>query len=201
MGDQQARPLESGQVVLEQPAQPGPRADVEGGEGLVQQQHGGVGYQCPGQSHALPLASGKATGAVAGHRTEAHRLQPSGGAPAGLPAGYPAGAKPEGHVLQRAQMGEQRAVLEYDADPALCRSCKDPGVRVLENPITEPYVAPVEPNQAGQRPHRRGLARPVRAQQGHRLPEIDAQSHVQMEAGPFDYQARVEAGSHPLRHQ
>ena len=104
------------------------QARVEGGEGLVQEEHGGPRGQRPREGHAVPLSAGQLEGHAALEPGQAHHRDQLGHALA--PLGVPPQA--EGHVRGHVTVGKQRRLLRDQADAAplgshvQSRSCDAP---------------------------------------------------------------------------
>ena len=94
-----------------------PQALVQAGERLVQQHRPRRGRERTGERHPLLLPAGELVRISVGEVREAQPLQhPACGAPAFRPWRC---LQPEAHVVDGTHVGEQRVVLEHQADAAL----------------------------------------------------------------------------------
>ncbi len=96
----------------------GAQLGVQGGHGLVQQQHVGLVDQGPGQGHPLLLPAGELVGVAAPEAFQVQHVQRVLHPPAGLLGREAAGPQAEGDVLGHVQVGEQGVVLEDGVDRA-----------------------------------------------------------------------------------
>ncbi len=185
--DQHGDGLERRQVAAELGAHLQPGAGVQRGERLVQEQQPGPGGQGAGECDPLGLAAGQAARLGAGVCGQAHALQQLGGPGAGLRlAGAPA-ARPEGDVVQGAQVGEEQVVLEDHADRARL------GRRAVQGGAVETQMAVGEGDETGERPQGGGLPGAVGAEQGHDVAGVGGQRDVEPEGAAVDHEMGVEA--------
>ena len=95
-----------------------PELGVQVGKGLVQQQDGGTGHQGTSQGHTLLLAAGELPGITLVHTGELyqgeHVLHPL----PDLLLGQLLELQTKGHVFKNRHVGEQRVILEENADIA-----------------------------------------------------------------------------------
>ena len=97
VGDEKADAVEGGQVAAEVAADLAAGADVEGGEGLVEEEKSGFGGQGAGEGDPLGLAARKLAGPVTGVVGQADPLQPRrrrGPGPRSWRCPAPAGRRP-----------------------------------------------------------------------------------------------------------
>jgi hypothetical protein len=160
---------------------------VDGGGGVVEQEHPRVDQQRPGQRHPLPLATGERQplltddGVVPGGQLadEAVGLRGAGGGAHLVVAGPRAAERDVGAH----RVGEQEAVLEDDAQRAAQRH----RVQVPDVAAADPHRARGDVVEARQQAHHRRLARPGRADEREGLPRLDPQR----DAGQHRSVARV----------
>ena len=147
------------------------RVGVEGGERLVEEQHGRVARHGPGQAHALALAARQAPRPRVGQVGDAEPLQQLVGPR----------ATGEGHVLAHGHVREQRVLLEHVPHPARLRGQVDAPLGVEERLVAERDPAGAGPHRAGDRPQHRRLARAGRADEGDGLALADLERYVERE--------------------
>ena len=94
---------------------------VEGTHRLVEQQHGRLEHQRPGQRDALLLATGELVRLALGHRAHLHELERGADAAAYVVLGGLLVAQPERDVLADVEEREQRVGLEHGVDRPLVR--------------------------------------------------------------------------------
>ncbi len=119
VGDQQGHAGEVAQVLGQLEAQAGRDADVEAGERLVEEQHGGLGGQRASQGDPLGLATGELVRTAVRQRADAEPVEPRLGDVVRRRAGRAAAARAEGDVVQRAEVREELLALEGEADAPL----------------------------------------------------------------------------------
>ncbi|GAA3166115.1 hypothetical protein GCM10020001_109200 [Nonomuraea salmonea] len=194
MGDQHGRAVEVGEVAAQLGADCKPGVGVERGQRLVQQEQLGPYGERTGQRHPLRLPTGQLPRPGTGPIGQPHAFQQLGGGAAGLGLGHTLAARPEGDVVERGQVREEQVVLEHHADrPAL-------GGQGVQRPAPQRDVTCGQAGEPGQRPQRRRLAGPVRAEQRHHLTGGGVQRGVEGEGGPGDHQAGIE-GHGALTHR
>jgi len=167
VGDQQrgdAQALEHrAQVVAQAPAQVG----VEAGEGFVEQQQVGARCQRAGQRDALLLAAGEFVRIAIGQAVEAdqrQRLKHARRARAAVQA-----VQAESDVVGDRKVGEQRQVLEHEAQAALLRRQRQ---RIA---AAQPKLAGIGGVEAGDGAQQGGLAAAAGAQQAAQFPGLQRQ--------------------------
>ncbi len=134
---------------------------VQVGERLVEQQHPGARGDGAGEGHALLLAAGKLVRVLGPGAGQPDRGQQLGRA---LPApGAGEVAKPEGHVVEDVQVGEEGVVLEHDADAALLRRHGEAGP--ADHLAAQADLARVDGLEPCHAAKRRGLPAAARAQE------------------------------------
>jgi hypothetical protein len=146
--------------------------EVEGAEGLVQEQGPWPVDQGPSQGDPLLLAAGQLEGlallpALQLDQSQRVRHPPPDLAPLDLLA-----AKPEGHVLEDVHVGEQRVLLEDHVDVALERWDADHVAAVEED------LAAGRLLEAGDHPQGGGLAAARGAEHREELTLGDAEVHL-----------------------
>ena len=136
---------------------------VEGAEGLVEQEYIGSIDQCPGERHALLLPAGELTRAAPVIPTEVDQLERLRDPPSGLGLGHTRALQAKGDVVADIEVREQRVVLEDHVD------------RPLVGRIVR-HIAPAEQDpparwqlEAADHAQRRCLAAARRAQQREEL--------------------------------
>ena len=128
---------------------------VEAGERLVEQHQRRAGGQGTGQGDPLLLAAGELVGVAVAHVRQAHQVEDFGHPRAALGAGQT--VEPEGDIGRDVEVGEERVVLEDQADATLLR--RDPA-RPGDLAATELDGAGVGSLEPGRQPQQRGLAAP-----------------------------------------
>jgi hypothetical protein len=136
---------------------------VEGRQRLVQQQHLGLDRERPRERDALLLAAGHLVGEPVGLCPEPDELEHVAGALLALRVLDPPQPQPEGDVLPRRHVREQRVGLEHHAHAALVRGQRRD---VLAPDHDAPAVRLLE---AGDQAQGGGLAAAGRAEQRHQL--------------------------------
>ena len=117
MGDVQKRGAEPPLQRLEAVLHRAPQAQVEGAEGLVEQQHGRVVDEGACQGYTLLFASRQFAGPPLGQGPELDEVE-SLQRP-GLGVVNPASARPEHHVSEHVEVRKQRVALKHRVDVAL----------------------------------------------------------------------------------
>jgi hypothetical protein len=90
--------------------------EVEGAQGLIEQEEGGAIHDCSGQRDALLLAARQLLRLAVGNVVEFNEPQRFVGV--GLGSGNVAPLEPKGHILQHRQVREQRVTLKNGVDGA-----------------------------------------------------------------------------------
>ena len=153
------------------------RARVERRQRLVEQQRPRAARQRPGQRHALALAARQRARARLGQRADPEALQQLLRA---LAAGAPRQPRQRvGDVLPRAQVPEQRVLLEDVAATAPLGRHVDPARGVQPDLLAARDDARLRPQQAGRHAQDRGLARSRRARERETAPRVDGQRDVE----------------------
>jgi hypothetical protein len=146
--------------------------EVEGAEGLVEQQDLGTDDHRAGEGDALALPAGELGRSTVGDVVEAHGREGLAGAAATLGLADPAHAQPVRDVLEHAHVREERVVLEDGVDVAL------EGCRARDVATGELHRAAGRLLEAGHETQHRGLARPGRSEHREELAvgdlEVDA---------------------------
>ncbi len=176
MHDQQHRPA------LRQPAHGGHDlglgGTVQGGRRLVQQQHGPVGEERPGQGQPLTLTGGQTTAALPEHgrRTLGQRLHERQRArvPQRPPYGLVVGFGPRQPYVLGDGAGVQVRMLRHPGDAGVPLF----QVEVVEVAAPDADASPGGAHETEQGVEKRGLARSARTDQGDRLPGFDGEAHV-----------------------
>ena len=86
---------------------------VQGAQGLVQQQHLGMGHQGPGNGHPLLLAAGQAGDGAVLKPLQGHQGEHLGDFGLNLLLGDLLLPQGEGHVFKDVQVGEEGVLLEH----------------------------------------------------------------------------------------
>ena len=149
----------------------GSRAD----RGSSSKQHGGRRRERPSEGDALSLSAGELVGAGVGPvgQPEALEQLERGGAPL---AAWTA-TEPVRDVAPRAQVGEQRVVLEHVAAAPAFRWRPDPRRRVDPHLLAERNPAPVWTNRPGDEPQDRRLARTGWAGERETVARLNGERH------------------------
>ena len=95
-----------------------PELGVQVGEGLIQQQNGGTGHQSPGQGHPLLLTAGELPGITLVHAGKLYQSEHVLHPLTDLVFGQLLELQTKGHVFKNRHVGEQRVILEENADIA-----------------------------------------------------------------------------------
>ena len=198
VGHQEADARERGQLLAQVAPHRPARAGVERGQRLVEQQQPGLGRHGAGQRDPLGLPARQRRWAVTGVVGQPDAFEPLTGAPPRLGLGHTAGPQPEGHVLDRGEVGEKQVVLEHHAHrPPIGRhehvAVARRGAGRVERDVVETHVAGVEGAQPGQAPQHRALARAVRAQQRHDVAGLGVELDVERERAEGDDHVGVQA--------
>src|SRR2546421_158366 len=139
-------------------AQVGPGRGVDRGERLVQQEHGRLDGEGPGQGDALGLPTRQLSRPTGRGVGQPDPFEPQCRGAPGFMLRYAAtGAEAESHVFQRAEMRKQAVLLEDDADVALLGWDAYPGGSVLDDGAVQYDATTVKGDQAGQGAHQRRL--------------------------------------------
>src|SRR5262245_12855116 len=133
----------------------GPRAGVERGQRLVEQQHVRVAGEGARQRDTLPLAARQGGGARIREPRDAEPLEQLHRTAA---PGRSITRQAEGDVPPRAQVGEQGVVLEHEAARPLLGEQVDAAARVEPDLITDDDPAGIRAAQAGDDAKQGGLA-------------------------------------------
>jgi hypothetical protein len=146
--------------------------EVEGREGLVEQQQFRLWCQRSRQGNPLLLATRKLAGPPRFHGPKLHEIQ-HGIHPFGdirlVPAQH---TEAETDILRHRQMREQRVILEHRVDGALIRG------QVRQRLAIEPHLAAGQGLEPGHDPQQRGLAATGGAEEGEELIVQNIQRHV-----------------------
>ena len=138
MRDEQGRAADIGQVLAEPRADVEPRAGVERGQRLVEQQRHRVRRQRASEGDALGLAPGQRPRLAVGELAEAEPRRATPPPAAGTrPWTRPMQRSAERDVVDDREVGEQPVVLEHQADPALCGGHEHIGCRVVDHATTD----------------------------------------------------------------
>ena len=132
---------------------------VERGERLVEEEQGRIGGEGSGQRHPGPLARRELVRPRRCTVTETDPLELETGALAGPVTVGAAAARPVGDVVDRAQVREEEAVGQHEADPALLRC--EPAPPVVPRLATDSHMTLGEGEHPGQGEHGRRLAAAV----------------------------------------
>ncbi len=145
---------------LQRPAELG----VQRAERLVEQQHGRVEHQRPGQGHPLLLPAGQLAGPALGERAEMDQVD-------GLPhpglqllLGQLPVTQAEGHIVEHGEKREQRVALEHRVDVPLV------GRNHRHVDVVEQYPAGRRLLEPGDQPQRGRLAAARGTEQREELP-------------------------------
>ena len=144
---------------------------VQGAQGLVQQQHLGVVDQGPGDGHPLLLAAGEGVGLALFKPGQLHQGEHLGHPALDLVLGDLLDGQAVGHVVEHRHVGEQGVVLEH-------------GVHVPLVGLLALHPLPLHLDDAGggilkpgDHPQGGGLAAAGGPQQGEELPLLDLHIH------------------------
>ena len=145
---------------------------IDRAEGLVEQQHPGLGGERPGECDPLALAAGELRGVAVPEALQAHQGEELGD-PRGLALAPGAlDVEPEGDVLGDRHVAEERVVLEHEPD------APGAGVQVVGAPAVEPDLAGIGRFEAGDDAQDGALAAPGGAEEGDELAARDLQRDV-----------------------
>jgi hypothetical protein len=170
----------------------GAGAGVERRERLVEQQGVGAARERAGERDALALAAGQRRRARVGPGGEPEPPEERVGAGAALgPRGV---AQAVGDVAPRAQVREQRVVLEDVADPPRVGAPVDAAGHVEPHGVAAAHPAGRRAHEPGDDPQHRRLARAGRPGQGQARPRRDGERDVEVDVA--DPRARL----NPQRH-
>ena len=158
--------------------------DVERGRRLVEQQHGGLLRERPGDDHALAFTAGER---IDGARRELPELEGvERGArgvdvrPADRPEDPVMGRAAEEHVVEHPHPGRDDGRLRDDRDGARPIAI----THLLDGRPHHPDRTGLRRQHPGQRPQQRGLPRAVRPEDAHPFVRRDRQRHAVEEASP-----------------
>ena len=141
-------------------AHPGPQSGVERGEGLVEQDEGGLSGQGPGQGHPLLHAPRELVGIKVPRALQTHEAEQFGHSAVLSP---PPG-QPEGDVAGGVQMRKERTVLGDVADPAGLG--RDVGALPFDQDFAQGHRPRARPFETGQDAQQRRLAATGRSEHG-----------------------------------
>ncbi len=168
-----------------------PREDLVGGAAvqvagrLVGQHAGGPGDQGAGDGHALALAARKLGGTVPLAAGQAHGRQGLAGAGPGLGHRQAADAKRHGHVVQRAELGQQVVKLVDKAQVRIAQAALFGRAQTGQGRAHERHFAAGGRIEPAQEVQQGALARARGADDGHRLAgmhlQVDAAQHFDIE--------------------
>jgi hypothetical protein len=176
---------------------PHAQLEVEGAEGLVEQQHGRAVDERAGERDALLLAAGELARLALRLGREADALELLADAAADLGARDALALEPEGDVLLHREVGEERVALEDRVRRPLER--RQPGdVDAVDEDAPLGRLL-----EAGDHPQRRRLAAAARAEQREELAAGDveverADRHHVAEALRDGLEAHARSGLHVL---
>ncbi|MNS59055.1 hypothetical protein D3C72_920010 [compost metagenome] len=132
---------------------------VERGEGLVHQQDGGVGGQCPGQAHALLHAAREFIRVARAPAGQAYLLERLLGGCQSLLAAHAGQFQAEGGVVQHSQVRHQRKALEHHADVLAAQGAQFSVAQFVDILAVDHEGATGGLDQAVEHAHQRGFAR------------------------------------------
>ena len=159
-GDQHRHAALGDDLVDEVPEQPAP-ARIDAAGGFVEEQQLGLVQQRGGQRDPLPLARREPGGELAQPLREAQAVGEFGDARLQRGVAEPVDGPEEAEVLLDREVGVERELLAHVAEPPLPRLGVAHDVETAE-PLHRPGRGRQQP---GQHADRRGLARPVRAEE------------------------------------
>lgn len=142
--------------LLEQQPQRLAQADIDGREGLIEQEHAWAWRQGTGQPDALSLSSGEGLGPPIGESLQLQALKPE----RHLPCPLGSTRQSVGDVRRHTQMREERIVLEQESNPALARWQIDSVIGVEPNGVAELDTTSLRRLQTRQEPQQGRLAAP-----------------------------------------
>ena len=145
---------------------------VQGPQGLVQQQDLGAGHQGPGDGHPLLLAAGQAGDSAVFKTAQGHQREHLVDLGLNLPLGHLLLPKGEGHVFKDVQMGEEGILLKNSVDVPFV------GGHVVDFLAQKEDIALIRGLKAADEPEHGGLSAARGAQQGDKLVVIDVQVDV-----------------------
>ena len=137
---------------------------IEAGGRLVEQQQVGLVDQRSGDAHAPLLPAGQWLDLTAGAVAELDEVEQFGGPLAGVATADVEVPRVDDQVLEHGQLGVELIGLGHDADPRPDRAAVS-----LRIEPEDAQLAVRHRRHAADHPHRRGLARPVRAEEPERL--------------------------------
>ena len=191
MGHEQRGDLETGLQDADLLAQLHADLGIEGGQGLVEQEHARLNGQGAGQGHPLLLAAGHLVRVLGRLGGQPHQLELLQGPGASLLAPDLAHAQAEGHVVQRRHVREEAVALEDHAHVALLG-----GNAGLVDAVDQDAPR-VDRLEAGQDPQGGGLPAPGRSEKGDQLTRFEGQGEpVERLGGP---EAAAQAQQTPPR--
>ena len=168
---------------------------IQGCQGLVQQQQGGIYRQSPGNGHPLLLAAGQMVRLPVQQAFQAQQLHcPVQGRPAAI---LWQTAQAVFDIAPHVQVGKQAGLLEHVTQGTAMRRQED--LLVLPQSMAYLQMAPGLRLQAGNGPQQGGLATARRAEQGGNAPRRQVEVHVQRKArtpqeeAPFNRHGRATA--------
>ena len=147
---------------------------VEVGERLVEEQQGGRGRQRPRHRHPLLLAAGQLVRVAAAEPGQPHQVEHVADP---RPPRRPVQAvQAEADIVVHGEVGEERVVLEHDADAARLGRHEAPGAR--HHLAAEAHRAGVGGLEAGDEPEGGGLPAAGGAEQGDDLALLDREGQA-----------------------
>ena len=150
---------------------------VQGGGGLVTQQHLGVVGQGPGDGHPLLLAAGELAGIGVLLVCDVHQSQQPADLLGHLPLGKAAAPQGIGHISEHGAGGHQVEMLKDHAD-LFSGLAQLGGAQAGHLPAVHHHAALSGPLQQIDTPHQGGLARPGKADDAEYLPLPDLQGDI-----------------------
>ncbi len=165
-----------------------PELQVEGPEGLVQQEHLGPVHEGASQGHPLPLAAGELVGATVAVAAQPHAVEGLVGAALPFGLAHPLDPQPVLDVLADVHVREEGVVLEHRVDVPVV------GRQVRDLPALQEHGARARRLEAGDHPQHRGLARSRRAEHGEELAVTDGE----IDGVDGDHRAELLAQVHQL---
>ncbi len=152
----------------------------------------------PGERDALLLPAGELPGAAGGKARGADLLEPPQRDRTGLRLPRPLGARPEGDVLQDAEVRQQQGLLGHERDLPPVR--RDPVGRAGHRPAGEVDPAAARSQRARRQPDDGRLAGPVGAEHGEHLPLGDLETDLDVAHGHLGVDGKGRGhGSPPVR--